>query len=342
MKKTWIMGIATVILVGTVFFVTQTHTTTEGPPEQTTISLAQITPKPYSQVPQMFGGSAGRHSAVVSKALREESAAFGGRERRQIAALSGLSIEELLDALAYMEYYIYPGFRYFQVGMNTVDDKGRLRCNLADQKMIMSSRAFRKCLHEICLLPKDEAAWWIENEIQETLPLYLDTLKKCESGLIPLSYSEREDGKPVLPGLRYKLLALLLIAGTCELIDAHETVCQVVQVALEEKIRISKMNLPPVQSMGRLTKGSLWNPVILCAGFYGTSPYQDLPQLDSFAQRYGVNEYVDYTAAQTAFDNDGPYLTVPDDDIIDMRYFENATDDDVLFLLAFDSFWMFM
>ena len=90
-------------------------------------------------------------------------------------------------------------------------DEGRYQLSLTPQKIILSNRIFRECLRETRLLPKKEASRLIEKEIRETLPLYLDTYKKfVESGETTIPGSERKDGKPVITGLRYKIMALLL------------------------------------------------------------------------------------------------------------------------------------
>ena len=255
--------------------------------------------------------------------------------RKPVAVSETPTLKELLKALTLIEPYMRAGAKIGGSQLRTVDDKGRYQTNLTDQKIILSNRIFRECLRETRLLSEIEAARLIEKEIKETLPLYIDASKNflvSEPRIICISDSK--DGKPVLSGLRYKLLALLLIAGDCELTGIHETVRRVAQIALDQKESVSEFNDSHLQ-FSYMANVSLCSPIALSAGLYGTSPHKDLPEAAPYAERYAEYQYTDYSGSQTEFDIEFDLITtIPKEDIIDLRFFESATDEDVIALLA--------
>jgi hypothetical protein len=204
---------------------------------------------------------------------------------------------------------------------------------LEQQRIILSSRCFRKCVQEIKLLPKKEAARLIEKHLDEALAAWTAAY---ESGESPSFLSDGKDGTPVLRGMRYKVLALILIAGTCELTDCQAAIRKVANVALEQK-----KNIPPEYNSSFLewcflAEVSLWNPMILSAGLYGTHPQKNAPEFKDITERYAEHQIVDYTAKRNEYEGRGrtSRAVEPDKEYIQIRYFEKATDEDVLLLLG--------
>ena len=236
-----------------------------------------------------------------------------------------------------MESYMWPGAK-IGAGASRVSEGGRYRENLNQQKIVFSNRIFRKCIQEIQLLPPKEAARLLESHIDSTLSAYIDAY---QSGADPNIEREEEGGEPVFQGLRYKLFALLLIAGASELTDNHAVVGKVANIALEQKKSVSEKfaDAPSLEIRVSaqhvyLVDKSLWNTYILSAGLYGTHPHKDLPEFNDIAQRYVEKSLVDYTARRTEFDDDPFKKVVPDKEYIKVRCVEEATDDDVLLLLG--------
>ena len=201
MKKPWLGWILILVLIGNALFMILLR-------KQSTVEpMLPVYQKPYNE-------------------LVDE------RIEQQLEVLRPQSLVESLKKLDRMEYYLWPGTIIGASTTLSLDDGGRYQSSSNQQEVILSKRVFRKCLQEISLLPKKEATQLIEKEIKETLPIYLDAYKDfVKSGSISIILSEGEDGKPVLSGLRYKLFALLLISGTCELTSIHETVRQVAMIA---------------------------------------------------------------------------------------------------------------
>ena len=302
MKKTWVVRIVIFLLIGNAFFLAYWR-------KKSTVSLEHT--KPYN--------------AVVDE-----------RIDRLLDVLRTQSLAESLKMLDRTEHYLWPGAK---VGAGTsllMNDEGRYQKSSILQNRILSSRVFRKCLQEIRLLPPKEAARLIEDEINEVLPIYLNAYNDfTESRAYIIPYSDTKDGKPVISGLRYKLLALLLIVGTCELTDTHEIVRKAVTVAFDQKEKLSQLSDPHLQFI-YMTEVSLCNPVVLSAGLYGTFPQKNRPEISVYGKRYVTHSLVDYTAQRTEFDDSVGMEIVPDKDFIKIRYFESATDEDVLALLAMD------
>ena len=157
--------------------------------------------------------------------------------RKQVEPLHKQSLGESLGELDRMEHY------------QTL--AGSLVMSSDGLGAILSSRIFRKCVEEMRLLPPKEAARLIESHIDKTLPAYIDKYnqriqeafdgeaafaarkeqaeKEGHSfipGISAIAPGEGKDGQPILYGLRFKLLALLLIAGSCEHTDCHAVVTE--------------------------------------------------------------------------------------------------------------------
>ena len=255
--------------------------------------------------------------------------AFDGAIRRLVEPLRGQSLEESLNMLDRIQYYEFSA-PLIESRPFTLDDGGRYQRGLDRQNVILSNRAFRKCLQEIKLLSPREAALLIERHLDSALSAYIAAY---ESAANPWLLSEGEDGKPVFQGLRYRVWALLLIAGTSELTNSHEAIRKVANVALEQKRDMPEFEDPFLQLV-YLTQESLWNPHILSAGLFGTHPHRDSPEFSDIARRFSEHQIVDYTARRNEFESIAFIAVEPDKEYIKLRFFEEATDDDVLRLLG--------
>ena len=257
MKRTWILGIVAVILFANAFLIVYLR-------NRNVVSMDHHFQMPANE-------------------------AFDEAVRRLVEPLRGQSLEESLNMLDRIEYYMFSGAAIGDSPF-TIDDRGRYRLGLDQQNVILSNRAFRKCLQEIKLLPPKEAAQLIEKHLDSALSAWGDAYA---SGASPTVSSEGKDGKPVLRGMRFKVLALLLIAGTCELTDCHAAVRKVANFSLEQKRNIPEFETP-LQQLFFLSEVSLWNPIILSAGLYGTHPRKNSPEFKNFADRYAEHQIVDY------------------------------------------------
>ena len=256
--------------------------------------------------------------------------AFDEAVHRLVEPLRGQSLEESLNTLDRMGHYMFSGATIGVGSSITIDDSGRYRMGVNHQKIILSSRDFRKCVQEMKLLPQKEAARLIERHLDSALSAWIAAY---ESGADASFLGEKEDGKPVLRGLRYRVWALLLIAGTHELTDCHAAVKKVANLALEQKRNMPEFE-EPIQQLWFLAEVSLWNPIILSAGLYGTHPRKDSPEFSDIGKRYAEHQIVDYSARRNEYESISFIAVEPDKEYIKIRYFEEATDDDVLTLLG--------
>ena len=265
--------------------------------------------------------------------------------RKQVEPLCKQTLDESLSELDRIEHY------------QTL--AGSLAMSSDGLGVILSSRIFRKCVEEIRSLSPEESARLIKSHIDKTLPAYIDKYnqriqeafdgetafamakEKAERegrsfspGILAIDPDEGKDGQPILYGLRFKLLALLLIAGSCELTDSHAVVNRIAQAAWEQKEVASKLREPRFQK-GYVQVLSLWNPVFLSTALYGTHPHKDLPEFSDIGKRFVGRSLVDYTARYTEYDPLPLKEVIPNKDYIKVRYVERATDDDVLLLMGF-------
>ena len=274
---------------------------------------------------------------VVSSQPREDvmTGAYEFNSEGSRRQLGGLSLDESLAMLDRPEHYdeaspaIHGSLISFSPG--------------TQQKIVFSNRLFRKCVQEMKFLPQKEAARKIENHIDETLQAYMAEYELCfnrhkhfddldQKGLnVPV------DSKDLPPPsnirwLRYKLHALLLLAGTYELTDCHAAVSRVAHAALNQKEGVLELGIPRNQRFV-LDSLSLLNPMILAAGLYGTHPDKGSPKFNDIAERCVEHQMVDYTARFTEYDHGAFRMVDPDKEYIQVRYFEKAAEEDVLTLL---------
>ena len=147
---------------------------------------------------------------------------------KQISDLKLLTVAETVRQLDKMEYYDWPGAFVGAGTMFMLDDNGNIESeslyehDKIELEQILSNRVFRKSLHDLSTLPKDQASKLLKSELDAALSKYLE-LYKVFFGSLSLDFSigESSDGKPVFTGFRNKVFALVLIAGSLELIDIH-------------------------------------------------------------------------------------------------------------------------
>lgn len=261
----------------------------------------------------------------------------------QVDAIAPLSLVESLDRLYLMEYYEWPGAR-LRSRVYSVNDKGRYLQNEDIMKTVWSNRLFRKCFAETAALPKEKAAGLINAEIDKTLPGYVEEFDALIEGR-KRGYVLREgpDGKPTMTGLRYKLFALILIAGSLELTETASSVRELAALAMEQKEkcdaraaeiydRIAKeaprpKNILRISPDGPLLYASLYNVYVLAGGLYGTAPEKEKRQ--AYTARWTDRKLVDYSAAKTEFDRWLDRTPVPDKEYIALRWIDTSTDADM-------------
>jgi hypothetical protein len=151
---------------------------------------------------------------------------------------------------------------------------------------IMANRRFVKLIEELSKLPKATAAVLIKNQIAKTLPVYRKLwdefiegsnfgkkakYKDPEKRNRPMS-SYKTHGRPTLLGSRFKILALLAIAGNLQLQETHAAVVEVMDFAIEQR---NELYDDPTYSKSAaayiLVEGSLYSRQLLATALMGTS-----------------------------------------------------------------------
>ncbi|MDR1382880.1 MAG: hypothetical protein LBJ67_03390 [Planctomycetaceae bacterium] len=256
-----------------------------------------------------------------------------GRIEKQILMLTPLTVKETVQSLKKLEYYEWPGCFIGAGTIYTFDDKGLLEADKVTLHEILSNRIFRKSLQELKKQPKKETTAIVLEELNITLEKYLKLYNDFfEKQSLDFSKGEAADGKPVLRGLRYEIFALILIAGSLELTELNETICKIVTIAEEQKNGIKQWN-DELRKFSYLEGAALCNNLVLSSGLYGTVPQQKKDsELKKYTLRYSEHKFVDYSAPATEYDDivrTGFRKAVPDKEYINIRYFEQATNNDV-------------
>ena|GEM_PF-2419915 len=285
---------------------------------------------------------------VFSNVLIEE------RLERQVVALKTLSVEETVQLLSGMEYYLYPGAF---IGGSTIflrdADGNTIAESLYERdkievERILSNRVFRKSLQDLREMPKNQASNLLNRELGETLSKYLELYRafyearSLDFNVLSSSIdniSEAMDGNihiimeepPVFFGLRKKLFALVLIAGSLELTDVHEKIKEIdvlAQKQKEESRCIEDMHIRRNYILSAL----LHNNLVLASGLYGTSSRKGDAALKPFSDRFVIHQIVDFSAPATEYDVMVRHDIVaprPDEEYINVRYFEQMTNEDL-------------
>jgi hypothetical protein len=215
----------------------------------------------------------------------------GRREEVLTALLNKLSLEtpaESVQKLDQVGEYYWPGTPATR--LFTTSDHLRSAAEEALVELILSNRRFLKVLDELAKMPKEEASRLIAAEIQNTLPLYrlgeTEFVGKYKALGPPVIDGEwtyhvlpghqvgnNPDGSPTLQGLRLKLLALALAAGTLELSDARPAILGLTAMAVAQRgYRLDPTFLDQELYDHFLFKGAVFSTRILGTALIGTSP----------------------------------------------------------------------
>jgi hypothetical protein len=256
---------------------------------------------------------------------------------KQVSALKLLSVAETLRLLDKMEYYRFPGAA---IGAETIfirDNEGNITMESLykqyniELEQILSNRVFRKSLQDLSQLPGDQASKLLTSEIDTALSRYLELYD--ERIRVPSTTFEEEspDGKPVLLGLRNKLFALVLIAGSLELSEIHEKIKEIDGIAKDQRAQVLRIEEARIRRSYSRTL-LLHNNFVLASGLYGTSPRKGNSELKAFSDRFANHKLVDFSARATEYDvmaRHGILLPTPDKEHINVRYFDQMTNEDL-------------
>ena len=216
---------------------------------------------------------------------------YGQQEKADIVIriLEKESIEESLAKLSEYYLYLWPGEIQTYELTSTYKIRLPLSASIGKREMIsiLGNRRFLKVFNELSLLPEEQAAQLINNEINSSLEEYkilFDSFLKMHR--LPeenpnetdksnfrsiVIFGSTLDGKTTLIAIRYKLLALILIAGNLELRQAQPAVEKVLTEAVEQRKRFYDTNSwNEWDSFIILVNASLYHKQILAAGVLGT------------------------------------------------------------------------
>ena len=203
-----------------------------------------------------------------------------------IQLLSAESVKDSLSKLDEVDMYI----RNLQLYLELPPDGIPLHTLVGKRDIIaiMGNRRFLKVTHELSLLPKEESAALVSNEITSSLNeykrLFDSYMAKNDGGFkrnlknpkgarsVPLLfYHHVEDGTPTLSAVRFKVLALALIAGNLQLQQTQTAVSKLLETAMEQRdIFYDKGAFHKRDAWGMLMKGSLYNRQIIGTTVLGT------------------------------------------------------------------------
>jgi len=187
-----------------------------------------------------------------------------------------------------------------------------------DMICVMANRRFLKLIEELGRLPKAKAGELIGKDIVSTLSVYRklwDEQMECTDQLKKVQYKDPNKstralsasnihGRPTLLGVRFKILALLAIAGNLQLREAQSAVMEVIDVAIEQRNELYNNPVyfePAAASM--LVEASLYSRQILATAALGTSV--ELPAQEEIVKSVGCSfksqKLQRYTASITRY-----------------------------------------
>jgi hypothetical protein len=209
---------------------------------------------------------------------------------RVIRILEKESVEESLSKLSEIHLFIWPGLS------QTLENEHRgfmlmpLRESIGKDDIlhIFGNRRFLKVINELSNLPKEQVAGLVNKEIDISLDEYknlFDEFLICNSKIFEKDPNIRQENhevllfwhyqtgdKPTLLAVRYKILALVLIAGNLELKQCRPAVTKVLETAIEQRNTFYNKNLWNVtDAFPILLRAGLYNRQILATGILGTS-----------------------------------------------------------------------
>jgi hypothetical protein len=209
------------------------------------------------------------------------------RIQQQVAEVTAESVAESIENL------VQPGM-YFWPGGGSADKAHFLMLPLRpeegedDVATIVSNRRFLRVYEELAALnPQDASAVLVDafprflKSYREALLFYVAARRKAPPPRPGVRYSDSPsfqvsgppDGKPDPLGERYRLLALVLIAGDLQLEGAHAAVQDVVKQGLADReLFYAEGEFSLGFRDGMLTMASLYNRQILAHALLRTSP----------------------------------------------------------------------
>lgn len=250
-------------------------------------------------------------------------------EQEQINPLRGESLEESLAKLSDVEMFFWPGVPRESLSLYLWTLPLRSSVGGRDVQTIMSNRRFLRVYEGLSKLPKAKAADLINRQIESGLPVYSalfdqdleakkDSIKADVKPKVVGSYqgSNNKDGTPTVLGMRYKLLALALIAGNLGVQDCRPTVAKLARHGSQSYQTLQRKDLYNHYSAYAIIEGgSLYNRQILGTALLATSGR--LNGLTAGADKYRVatksEEVTHYDARATRFDLHGRIGVVPVD-----------------------------
>ena len=259
----------------------------------------------------------------------------------QVEILKKESLEESLSMLSEIEMYYWPGAMGSGMMFTGMTFTGK-----DDMHKVMSNRRFLKVFYELSILPKERAEVLLRREIEGALIEYKALLKDYLTefshyfapGAKPVGgpsfrIGNNPDNTPTFLGARFKLFALVLIAGNLRLQGLQPVIDVVLQQAQQEKRFYNNVDqVNERAAWGMLGRGSLYNRQILMTALVGTAI--DLDKANTFCEDLGIKwktkKLTRYNAAATPYDlltrGGGPFPVDFSQGEIVVRYFDSLTD----------------
>jgi hypothetical protein len=205
-----------------------------------------------------------------------------------IQILEKESAEESLSKLSEYELYMWPGPYWVDSNGYSVDIPLDKLIGKDDILKILGNRRFLKAIQDLSAMPKEKAANLVNKELNSSLQEYnqlFDSVLERNAKFFekdPKIRSQNHEeinfgghmigGKPILRAMRYKVLALVLIAGNLELKQCQPAVAKVLETAIEQRNRFYDKDLWNVSdSFTVLIYASLYNRQILATSILVTS-----------------------------------------------------------------------
>ncbi len=237
-----------------------------------------------------------------------------------IRILGNESVKESLKKLDEIDLYIRNAQIYMELPPRGIPL--HLSAGQINIIAIMGNRRFLKVMHELSLLPKEEAGNLVSEEIISSLNDYnklfdsfitkeernfiYNLSKSRKETRVPINFIIHTEGEPpTLLAVHYKILALALIAGNLQLQQAKPSVDEILKTAIEQRNMFYNKDLfDKFDACTVLTNVSLYNRQILGTAVLGTYVNYEKSQQILKETGQALEKLTRYNSSKAVYDLD--------------------------------------
>lgn len=263
------------------------------------------------------------NSPIIAMFTTSSALSYEAKTEGVVATLKAESWQKSMSRLDEIFLYIWPGELFIEGKAALITTHIPLEPSVdeVDLVAILGNRRFLKVFQDLSLMEKEEIIGPFLQEFTSTFSDYLTSFntymnkneQKFKSNLKAepneprkgLGFNNYISGSlPTLRALRYKVLALTLLAGNLEIKEAKPVIKQIVEFALEQRnVFYDSEKYDKLDAVIMLSQASLYNRAILAAGILGTSGKSDTTEvLSEIKCEFDIKRLACYDASVIKYD----------------------------------------